>query len=173
MVIKYMKRTCTSLLMTLMVILPVYGEENPQPCDVNHQISLVALVDMDLSSYEKESIILSLSAEGTPVDYYYDEGILKAIVARFYGHAGRTERAFYFESRENYLVDVTRYFYTWPPDYDTRKRSIVGTYHARFVVCQNRLWPSFVYGGYEPMDTHYNNSSGSLETLLEHDPRGN
>ncbi|MGI9251931.1 MAG: hypothetical protein ACR2PR_12210 [Pseudohongiellaceae bacterium] len=163
MVIKYMKRTCTSLLMTLMVILPVYGEEDPQPCDVDHILSLVALLDMDLSGYEKESRSLGLSAEGTVVEYYYEGDVLKAIVGGFYGHSGRLLLAFYFESQENYMVELIDYTYTWPPD--TNNWGVAGKNQVSFPVCQNKL--SYGFRNYRH---HHDDSNRVLKTFLEHAP---
>ncbi|MGI9251938.1 MAG: hypothetical protein ACR2PR_12245 [Pseudohongiellaceae bacterium] len=171
MVIKYMKQTCTSLLMALMVVLPVYGEENSRPCDVNHQISLLALADMDLSGYEKKSYkFRTRHANGPTMDYYYDGDILKAIVSNsgeFY--TGRTETTFYFESRENYMYERIKYFYIWPLDRDNF--NIVATEQVRFLVCQNKPSPSFVFGG--AMDGHYRDSNLALERVLRYAPRAN
>ncbi|MGI9251933.1 MAG: hypothetical protein ACR2PR_12220 [Pseudohongiellaceae bacterium] len=168
MVTKYMKRTCTNLLMTLMVILPVYAEEDPRPCDVNHILSLLALLDMDLSGYEKESRHLDLSAEGTVVDYYYEEDVLKAIVGGYYRHSGRLLVAFYFESQENYMVELIEYTYTWPFDVDNW--GIAGKNQFSFPVCQNEL--SYGFSDYRSRYNH-ETSNRVLKTLLEHAPRGN
>ncbi|MGI9251932.1 MAG: hypothetical protein ACR2PR_12215 [Pseudohongiellaceae bacterium] len=169
MVIKYMKLTCTSLLMTLMVILPVYGEEDSRYCDADRRISLLALADMDLSGYEKKSRSLDVPAEGTSIDYYYDGDILKAIIAKYYRHAGRTEVTYYFESRENYMLEEIRYFYTRPFDIDNF--SAVATDQDRFLICKNRISPVYGFGTFEQLHTrYYSRSNSRLERLLEYAP---